>query len=140
MPETHDPDRDIEEAKASLMARMEELGRRITEARQKLDIPAHIAAHPRLAVGIAFGVGVLLGIPGGKKRSKIPADAVEVKSGLMGAAIATMASIAFSLIKDVALRQVSGAAKDWWDQRAGRMSESEEQASRTRAHEAFLEH
>ena len=143
METTQDPDRRVEEARASLLAHVEELGRRIQAAKDKLDIRAHIAAHPRLAVGIAFAVGALLGFPGKRsssssessKSSAVPTKG-EVKSGLMGAAMATLGSLAFQLAKSVAFHQLSGQAKTWWDKNYG----MQDAASRTRDVESFLEH
>lgn len=139
MESTQDPDRRVEEARASLLAHAHELGRRIQSAKDKLDIRAHIAAHPRLAVGIAFAAGALLGFPGKgshSKKSDVAPSAAEVKSGLMGAAMATLGSLAFQLAKSVAFHQLSGQAKTWWDANYGMQAE----ASRTRDVEAFLEH
>lgn len=134
-----DPERRVEEAKQSMFARMEELGRRLQDAREKVDIRAHIAAHPQLAVGIAFGIGALLALPGsGKKRDQHVADSAEVKSGLIGAAMATLGSLVFSLLKDVAMKQAGGAAFDWWKNRQGAVGATEVQASRTRETEAFF--
>ena len=62
-------DRRVEQAKESLMARVDELGRRFKEAREKLDIKSHIEAHPLIAVGAALALGALIGIPGGGRRS-----------------------------------------------------------------------
>ncbi|MDQ3365107.1 MAG: hypothetical protein M3680_06740 [Myxococcota bacterium] len=140
MAHTQDEDRLVEEAKASMFARMEEIGRRVSDARHKLDIKAHIAAHPRAAFGIALGVGLLLGIPGGgKKRSDITVDTETAKNGLMGALVAMLGSLAFKLIKDVAMHQVSGAAKDWWDHREDGAAASEGQSS-TRTTDPFVRH
>ena len=132
---TQDPDRRVEEARESLAARVEELGRRLQDAKDKLDIPAHIAAHPRLAVGIALAAGVLLGFPGKRSKSSTP-DKAEVKSGLVGAAMATLGSLAFALAKNVAFHHLSGQAKNWWDRKYA----MEADASRTRDVESFLEH
>ncbi|MBA3817481.1 MAG: hypothetical protein H0X17_01190 [Deltaproteobacteria bacterium] len=137
MAHTQDEDRLVEEAKASMFARMEEIGRRVSDARHKLDIKAHIAAHPRAAFGIALGVGVLLGIPGGgKQRSAIPADQNDAKNGLIGALVATLGTLAFKMIKDVAMHQVAGAAKGWWDHRTDATS-TEAQASTTRTTDGY---
>lgn len=130
-----DPDRRVEEARESLLARVEELGRRLQGAKEKLDIPAHISAHPRLAVGIAFLAGALLGFPGKRSKSSMP-DKAEVKSGLVGAAMATLGSLAFALAKNVAFHHLSGQAKNWWDRKYA----MEADASRTRDVESFLEH
>lgn len=131
-----DPDRRVEEARESLLARVEELGRRIQEAKDKIDIRAHIAANPRVAVGIAFALGALLGLPGKRARTSAPSTKAEVKSGLLGAAVATIGSLAFALAKSVAFHQLSSEAKNWWDRKYG----VEAGASRTRDVESFLEH
>jgi hypothetical protein len=130
-----DPDRRVEEARESLLARVEELGRRLQDAKDKLDIPAHIAAHPRLAVGIAFAAGALLGFPGKHSKSHVPGKA-EVKSGLVGAAMAALGSLAFALAKNVAFHHLSGQAKTWWDRKYA----MEADASRTQDVESFLKH
>lgn len=126
-----DPDRRVEEARESLRAHAEELGRRIGDAKEMLDIPAKIAAHPRLAVGIAFVAGALLGFPGKRTHTEVPTNA---KSGLVGAALATLGTLAFQLAKSVAFHHLSGQAKAWWDR------QNEMAASQTSATESFLEH
>ena len=136
MDTTQDPDRRVEEARESLLARVEELGRRLHDAKEKLDIPAHIAAHPRLAVGIAFALGALLGFPGKRTKSRLAVEQAQVRSGLLGAAVATIGSLAFQLAKSVAFHQLSEQAKTWWDAQHGMQAE----ASRTRDVESFLEH
>ncbi|MBA3502399.1 MAG: hypothetical protein M4D80_38965 [Myxococcota bacterium] len=123
---TQDPDRRVDEARESLLARVEELGKRLQGAKEKLDIPAHIAAHPGLAVGIALAAGALLGFPGKRSRSSTP-GAAEVKSGLMGAAMATLGSLVFALAKNVAFDHLRGEAKNWWDRKYAMESD----ASRT---------
>ena len=96
------------------------------------DLSARIAAHPHLAVGIAFGLGALLGC----LRAKSPVEEAEVKRGLIGAAMATFGTLAFHLAKDVALHHLSSElgsqAKAWWDRHAN--------AWRTPDLESFLEH
>jgi hypothetical protein len=125
----------VDEARASLRAHVEELGRRIQDAKQKLDIKAHIAAHPRVAVGIAFAVGALLALPkkGGKPKE---ANKAEVRGGLAGAIVAAAGTLAFTLLKNVAMHQLSGMASDWWD----RQREMERGVSREPDIESFLEH
>jgi len=97
-------------------------------------LEAAIAAHPHLAVGIAFGLGALLGLSG--KRATSNVEPAEVKRGLIGAAMATFGTLAFHLAKDVALHHLSSElgsqAKAWWDRHAN--------AWRTPDLESFLEH
>lgn len=134
-----DPDRRVEEARASLLARVEEIARRVHDAREKLDIRAKIIAHPWPAVGIAFAAGALLALPKRSSKSR-PIRAAEargeVKGGIVGATVAMIGTLAFTLAKNVAMHHLSGMARDWWDQR----SQMEADASRTRDVESFLEH
>src|SRR5512140_3681281 len=51
-----------EHAKASLLARVELLKHKVTDAGHQLDPRAQIAKHPLPAVGIAFALGVLAGL------------------------------------------------------------------------------
>jgi hypothetical protein len=134
-PTRENPDRKVADARESLREHVEELGRRIQDAKHKLDIKAHIAAHPRIAVGIAFAVGALLALPkkGGKPKE---ANKAEVKGGLAGAIVAAMGTLAFTLVKNVAMHQLSGMASEWWDKR----QEMERGASGERDIESFLEH
>lgn len=108
-----DLDRRVEQARESLAARAEELGRRLHDMKTKLDIKGHIAAHPHAAVGIAFALGALLGFPGRHAKAPIPGEK-DVKSGLLGAAMATLGTLVFQLAKSVAFHQLSTQAKDWW--------------------------
>lgn len=128
-----DPDRRVEEARESLRAHAEELGRRFGDAKEMLDIPAKIAAHPRLAVGVAFVAGVLLGFPGKRARPAIVSGET-AKTGLMGAAMATLGTLAFQLAKNVAFHHLSGQAKTWWDR------QNDLAASHTRETESSVKH
>jgi ElaB/YqjD/DUF883 family membrane-anchored ribosome-binding protein len=85
----HATDRRIEEAKASLVERLDELARRLREARRKVDVPAHIAAHPFIAVGAAFALGALLGSR--RKRVRHP---VAAERGIGGALVAALRALA----------------------------------------------
>lgn len=109
-------DRHIEEAKASMTARMEEIGRRLADVRHKVDIKAHIAAHPLPAAGIAFVVGMALGfVPGKKKQVEIEKEDVQRSvGGIIGGMIMTLA---LRIAKDMLLRRVSSSAQTWWDER-----------------------
>ena len=127
-------DRRVEQAKESLMARVDELGRRFKEAREKLDIKSHIEAHPLIAVGAALALGALIGIPGGGRRSTPAAD--DVERGVGAVIAAGLAGIAIRVAKDFAIRHLAGVAKDWWD----KQGESEVTASRDPSVEAFLRH
>lgn len=129
--EITEDDRRAEQAKASLLARIEELGNRMKNAREKLDIKAHIANHPRIAVGVAFALGALLGIPGKAKT----VNGTDAERGLAGAAAAGFAALALRLVKDLAFRQLSGAAHRWIEQQQGDVIVSHEPAM-----ESFVRH
>jgi hypothetical protein len=138
-----DPERHIEEAKASLLARMEELGRRMQEAREKLDLRAHIAAHPLPAIGIAFAAGLVLGFGRKGSAARLPIDEAPGRS-IGAATVAMIGTLVFRLLKDIALRQAAGAAKTWWDQRQAAMGSDVAPSERSASHdpnvESFLRH
>jgi ElaB/YqjD/DUF883 family membrane-anchored ribosome-binding protein len=78
-------------ARNRMIRRLVEVSRRVDTAREKLD-PAHIIGdHPFTAVGIAFGAGALLGLPGkrGSGKPTVPNRAGGLVAGL-----------AFALVKD----------------------------------------
>ena len=102
------------------------------EAKQKFDVKAHITAHPLAAVGAALALGALLGIPGGGGKSS---DDSTAGRGLGGALLAGIAGLAIRIAKDVAVRQLTGVAKDW----LGQDQESEGDVVRDPSVEAFLQ-
>lgn len=124
-------DRIVEQAKESLMSRVEELGRRFKDAKNKFDVEAQIGAHPLPAIGIAFAIGAVVALAGGRKH------APDAKRGLRGAVMAGVGALAMRMIKEIAFSQLAGAAKTWMD---GGTTESERSASRDRSVESFLEH
>lgn len=127
-----DPDRQIEHARESLMAHLAELHRRFRAARTRLDVSTKIAAHPLGAVGTAFALGALLGLrrgrrhQGGEVESKLPITA------LLGA-------LAVRLAKELAMRGLTGAVREWWEGRQESPA-SEVRASYDPSLEPFLEH
>jgi hypothetical protein len=122
--EPRDADRRVEEARASLLARAEELGRRFRDVRSKLDISARLAEHPRAAVAIAFAAGALLGSL--KKRG----PKTDVRGGVLGTLFAAAGSVAFALAKNLTIHHLSSAARDWMQGETSRSPEME----------SFLEH
>lgn len=130
--QTTDSDRDLEDAKASLMAHVEELGRRFKEARDRLDLPSHIAAHPLLATGAALALGALLGM----RRSIRVEPEGEARRTVAGALFAGLGAVALRFAKDFATREAADVAKRWWDQRQS----TEYESSRDPSVEAFLRH
>ena len=126
-----DPDRQIEEARASLVAHLGELGRRFRAARARFDLPAQIAARPLASVGVALGVGALLGLRGRPRR---PGGG----GGLGRAAAAALGALALRLAKELAMRGATEAARDWWEHHQ-RASPSEIRTSYDPSIEPFLE-
>lgn len=102
----------LDEARASLIARIEELGRRMHAVRARLDISAHIAAHPLAAVGAAAAVGALLGL---RRRAARRSDAVE--RSFAGAVVAGVGALALRVAKEIAFKEVADAARGWWSSR-----------------------
>lgn len=133
-----DPDRQIEDARASLVAHLGELGRRVKTARATLDVPSHIASHPLAAVGAALALGALLGTRGGRRGSAGAGDAAG--SGLGKAALAGLAALGVRVAKELALRGASELGRRWWEQQRQRVPASETRASYHRGVEPFLEH
>jgi hypothetical protein len=138
-----DPDRHIEDARASLVAHLGELGRRfrtaraqIDAARARLEVPSqHIAAHPLPAVGAALALGLLLGLRGGGKRR----DTGDSERGLARAALAGLVAIAVRAGKDLAMRRFTDVAQQWWEQRQ-QAGSSEYRTSYNRGVEPFFDH
>ena len=130
--QTTEDDRRMAQIKASLLARVDELGRRIKDARDKFDIKAHIASHPLVAMSVAAAVGALLGLRAGERSAPSSED---VERSMGAAAMAALAGIAIRVAKDLAVRQLVGATKSWID---GQDSQTE--ASRDPSVEAFLQH
>jgi hypothetical protein len=126
-----DADRLVEQAKESLMSRVEELSRRFKDAKNKFDVEAQIAAHPLPAIGIAFAIGAVFALAGGRKHTP------DAHRGIGGAMMAGLGALAMRMLKDVALGQLSGAARAWME---GNATDGERTASRDRSVESFLEH
>lgn len=112
----HSDDDEIARAKASLMARMEELGKRFQHAKRKLDIEAHIASHPLVAAGIALAAGLLLGSHGGHRAPQfVLGNGAETPTPPAAAASAPargiVATLAIAAVKELVLSQASRYAK-----------------------------
>lgn len=129
--EIEEADRRAEEAKASLRSRLHELERRYAAAKDKLDLGARIAQHPRTAVGIALGLGAFLGFLGGGKAKHVMSDGERTIGSTV---MAALGAFAIKMLKDAALHEGAQIAKGWWADR------TERDASRDPSVEAFLEH
>ena len=107
-------------AKASLRSRIREIERRVSEARETVDVPAKIKANPRIAVGIALGAGALIGLIGRSRRAASPVVDGDAKRSTGGAIIAALGALAFQALKDYALREGADMAQKWWADREER--------------------
>lgn len=133
-----DPDRLIEDARASLVEHLGELGRRFRSARARLDLPAQIAAHPLASVGGALALGALLGFRAGRKPK--PVDGDIAKAGVGSAVLAALGALGVRLVKELAMRGATEAARSWWEGRAREVPMSEVRTSYDPTIEPFLEH
>lgn len=124
----------VERAKASLLARLELLKQKLTDAKGKVDLKAQIENHPLPAVGIAFAIGVLAGL----RRTSASATGTTAHP-LASAAVAGLAALGLRLVRELALGQLTNIARHWWNEREG-ISPHEAGASRMADVEPFLEH
>ncbi len=139
-PTIEEADRRAERAKASLLARVEVLKKRVAEAKHKLDVPSQIAKHPWPAVGVAFALGVALGF--GRKGSSTPHRVVAGKRSVGDMVLTAAAALGIRLVRDAALAQLTDVAKQWLQKNAGVTGVSPTEAA-TGQHAdlaAFLEH
>jgi hypothetical protein len=107
-PTVQEADRRAERAKASLLSRIELLKHKLTDARDRLDVPAQIARYPLPAIGVAFALGALVGLRG------TAASAASARRPVRSAATAALAAIGLRVVRNVALGQLGRIAKQWW--------------------------
>jgi hypothetical protein len=115
------PEHQIEEARASLVAHLSELRHRLVAARARVDLPAKIAARPLAAVGAAFALGALLGMRGGGGRRR--GEPSEHRFTRL--IFATLGALAMRAGKELALREATEAAHRWWERRQAASSEGQ---------------
>ena len=131
-PSVQEADQRAARAKQSLMARMEMLKQRFTDAKHRFSPQEQIARYPIHAVGAAFALGVIAGL--GRRR---PA-ASEAGRSLGGAAVAGLAAVALRVVREAALTQLAHAAQNWWS--AQERQPAGAPGARTSNVEPFLEH
>lgn len=124
-----------ERAKASLLARLEQLKHKVSDARHQLDVPSQIAAHPLPAVGIALALGAVVAL--GRSRPVAAAAAEPSGHPLRSAALTALAGFGLRMVREVALTQLGNAAREWWSQHEPR-AEREDREVET-SHQAELE-
>jgi len=122
-----DPERQIEEARASLVAHLSELRERLAATRARVDLPAKIAAHPLASVGAAFALGALLGLrSGARRRERHPGE-----RRIARLVVTALGALAVRIGKELALRGVAEAAHAWWEHRHAEEAEASMSGSRT---------
>ena len=119
----------VEEVKAQLIARIEEIARRVHDMRSRIDVAAYVAEHPWPAVGVAFAAGALLALRGRRRSEPV------LERGTGGMITAMLGALAMRIVKDVALGQASDVLRSWW-----LASDSERDASFDPSVEVFVEH
>ncbi len=117
-----DDEAEMARAKESLMARMDELGKRFQSAKHALDLEAHIAAHPIVSAGIALAAGMLLGSHGSRRLVVVKGDDGEThiapeqhaeRKTLTAAAVGLLTSLATSAVKAYVFDHAKTYAKTW---------------------------
>jgi len=119
-------DRRVEQAKASLRARMAVLERRLGDVRDRIDLPAQIRRHPLPAIGIAFALGALVGGRGRAARPAAPmaAPVLGPRPRTLGSmALAIGSGLAFQLLRELAIVQLRRTAERYWSERGGSLDE-----------------
>ena len=131
------PDRrSATDAPASLRERAGDLRHQLSDLRRRIDLEARIRAHPLPAVGIALALGALVGL----RRRAAPAPEAEIPAGLGGAVTGALTALALRVLKDAALRQLSGAATSWYGKRRDLHGPASTERSGVRDPAAFARH
>jgi hypothetical protein len=133
-PSVQEADLRAARAKESLLARVEMLKRRFSDAKHRFNPQEQIARYPIPAVGAAFALGVIAGLTRG--RSSVPGGG---RSSLTGALVTGLAAVALRVVREIAMTQLGHAAHGWWTAREGESS-MEARGSRSPDVEPFLEH
>ena len=118
--------RRVEQAKASLRARVAVLERRLGDVRARIDLPGQIRRHPLPAVGIAFALGALVGGRGRAARRAAPpvAPALAPRPRTLGSmALAIVSGLAFQLLRELAIGQLRRTAERYWGEPGGSLDE-----------------
>jgi hypothetical protein len=113
-PVVGEADRRVEQAKASLRARIAVLERRLGDVRDRIDLPEQVRRHPLPAVGIAFALGALAG----HRVARVASQVTERSFG--GAVLGALGAIGLRIAREVAVMQLGRAARRWIDDHEGR--------------------
>lgn len=119
-------DRRVEQAKASLRARIADLERRLGDVRDRIDLPEQVRRHPLPAVGIAFALGALVGgrgrAAGRAAPPATPAFAPRPRT-LRSMALTVVSGLAFELVRELAIGRLRRVAEHWWSEHGGELDE-----------------
>jgi len=99
----------VEEARATVGARFDELRRRFHEVKLKYDVRAYIQANPWRAVAIGALAGVVVAGLRGRKRT----PPVEARRGIADAALAGVSALAMTLVRELAASQLMRLVQRW---------------------------
>jgi hypothetical protein len=113
-PSVQEADQRATRAKQSLLARMEMLKQRYTDAKHRFSPHEQIARYPIQAVGAAFALGVIAGL--GRGRRDMPGEA---RSSLTRLALTGLAAVALRVVREAALTQLAQAAHNWLSAQEG---------------------
>jgi hypothetical protein len=112
-PTVEEADRRAERAKASLLARVEVLKHKLSDAKLKVDVRSQIVKHPLPAAGIAFALGMLAGL----RRTHTAGPTGTATSHPVASAVAAgIAALGLRVVRELALGQLGKMAKEWLDQ------------------------
>ncbi|MBL0214196.1 MAG: hypothetical protein IPQ07_09935 [Myxococcales bacterium] len=106
----HAEDR-VARARRALSSRIEELGRRVDRAKDTFDVRAQITKHVWPSIGIAVGLGALLGLVG-HPRQHTTGDRT-----LGATVLASAGALGWKLLRTYALGQLADSARSWIDER-----------------------
>lgn len=120
-PSIVDADRRIERAKAQLRSRLAMLEHRFEEVRDRIDVVEQIRRHPMPAIGIGLALGALLGY-----RSARAAAGIAPARSIGTAVLAALGAVGMRIARDVALGQLSRAARRWWSEHGGPLEDDDE--------------
>ncbi len=134
-PAVAEAERRAERAKASLLARLDQLKHKVSDAKHQLDVPSQIAAHPLPAVGLAFALGAVAAL--GRPRPVAAAAPEHGQHSLRNAALTAIAGFGLRVVREVALTQLGNAAKQWWGQQQEQLDPAEREVETS--HQAELE-
>ena len=112
-------DRRVEQAKASLRARIAVLERRLGDVRDRIDLPEQIRRHPLPAIGIAFALGALVGARGRAAGRAAPplAPVLVARPRTFGSMVlAIVSGLAFQVLRELAIGQLRRTAERYWSE------------------------